>query len=104
MKGEKLAPAPREEVVGSMGGVMQRVATYHNTRSALGYSFRYYATTMNPIAGIKLLAIDGVTPPRRPFAPAPTPTPSSSTPSPPDRRTPILKSSSTGSSPPPDRR
>ena len=62
MKGEKLARAPREEVAVSMGGIIQQVASYQNARGAIGYSFRYYATRMNPIKGIKLLAIDGIAP------------------------------------------
>ena len=62
MRGENLAKAPREEVILSMGGILQRVAMYQNSEYAIGYSFRYYATRMNPIEGVKLLTIDGVAP------------------------------------------
>ena len=62
MKGVPLASPPREEVAEGMGGVLSQVATYRNVSSAIGYSFRWYATVMNPNAGIKLLAVDGVAP------------------------------------------
>lgn len=64
MQGEKLPPALREEFARGMGGIMQRVASYQNSREAIGYSFRFFATTMNPTEGIKLLEIDGVAPTR----------------------------------------
>ncbi len=51
----------------SMGGVVRETAAYENSASALGYSFRYYTTIMmtnsgEDVAGIKLLAVDGVYP------------------------------------------
>lgn len=51
----------------SMGGVVRETAAYENSTSALGYSFRYYTTIMmtnsgEDVAGIKLLAVDGVYP------------------------------------------
>lgn len=64
MQGEKPATPAREEFARGMGGVIQRVASYRNSREALGYSFRFFATTMVPIEGIKLLAIDDVPPTR----------------------------------------
>jgi phosphate transport system substrate-binding protein len=61
--GDKNLPAPvREEHVGGMGGIIKRVATYRNYSSAIGYSFRYFATGMSPNENIKLLAIDGIEP------------------------------------------
>jgi ABC-type phosphate transport system substrate-binding protein len=42
--------------------VIRKVAEYQNSKGAIGYTFRYYATKMNANAGIKLLAIDGVAP------------------------------------------
>jgi len=62
MRGVPLAEAPREEIAEGMGGVLSRVSTYRNVSAALGYSFRWYATVMNPNAGIKLLTVDGVAP------------------------------------------
>ncbi|HWL54352.1 MAG TPA: substrate-binding domain-containing protein [Chthoniobacteraceae bacterium] len=64
LKGTRPARALREEVVEGMGGVIQRVAAYRNSEAAIGYSFRFYATGMNPVPGIKLLAVDGVPPTR----------------------------------------
>lgn len=62
MQGEPL-PAPlREEYSEGMGGIIQRVAAYRNSRAAIGYSFRVFATVMSPVPDIKLLAIDGVAP------------------------------------------
>ncbi len=50
-----------------MGGVVRETANYENSESSLGYSFRYYTTIMmagsgEDVAGIKLLAVDGVYP------------------------------------------
>ena len=52
-----------------MGGLVRAVADYENSASSLGYSFRYYTTIMmaeadseEAVAGIKLLAVDGVYP------------------------------------------
>ncbi len=64
MQGKKLPAPPREEFAQSMGGIIQRVASYRNSSGAIGYSFRYFATTMNANADIKLLAIDGIPPTR----------------------------------------
>jgi phosphate transport system substrate-binding protein len=52
----------REEVIAGMGRLMYAVARYRNLPAALGYSFRFYATDMNPLPGVRLLAIDGVEP------------------------------------------
>lgn len=64
MQGEKPAKPAREEFAHGMGRIIQDVASYRNSQEAIGYSFRFYATTMAPIEGIKLLAIDGVAPTR----------------------------------------
>lgn len=64
MRGEPPAKPLREEIAQGMGGVIQRVAAFQNSREALGYSFRVYATTMNRDEDVKLLAIDGVYPTR----------------------------------------
>jgi len=64
MQGEKPAPPLREEFALGMGGVIQQVAAYKNSRAAIGYSFRVFAIAMNPGGEIKLLKIDGVAPTR----------------------------------------
>ena len=60
---DKPLPAPLfEEYAAGMGGIISRVATYRNYSSAIGYSFRYFATGMKPNEQIRLLAIDGIEP------------------------------------------
>lgn len=62
MKETPMLPPKETEVAQGMGGVIRKVAEYQNSRGAIGYTFRYYATKMNSNVGIKLLAIDGVEP------------------------------------------
>ena len=50
------------ETVGSMEGVIRHVAQYASQRGALGYSFRYFIQGLSQEKGLKLLAVDGVTP------------------------------------------
>ena len=50
------------ETVGSMEGVIRHVAQYANQRGALGYSFRCFIQGLSQEKGVKLLAVDGVTP------------------------------------------
>ena len=50
------------ETVGSMEGVIRHVAQYANEHGALGYSFRYFIEGLSQEQGVKLLAVDGVTP------------------------------------------
>ena len=61
--GDKPLPSPLfEEYAAGMGGVISRVAAYRNYSSAIGYSFRFFATEMKRNANIKLLAINGIPP------------------------------------------
>ena len=62
MQGQRLPPPLQVEYQGGMGGIVKGVATYRNYYAAIGYSFRYYATVMNPDVNIKFLAINGVEP------------------------------------------
>lgn len=54
------------EYVGSMGDLLIRTASYQNRSSAIGYSFRYFASIMtndtNHELQIKYLSVDGVYP------------------------------------------
>ncbi|MDR0747622.1 MAG: substrate-binding domain-containing protein [Helicobacteraceae bacterium] len=61
MKGLKLK-TPLQELVETMGGMLEVVADYRNAKNAIGYSFRYFATVMHKTEGIRLLAINGVEP------------------------------------------
>jgi len=62
MKGVPMAAPLKEETATGMGDILSQVADYRNSRGAIGYSFRWYATVMNAKAGLKLLSIDGVAP------------------------------------------
>ena len=62
MNGKELSPPLREEYASGMGGVINQVASYRNYSSAIGYSFRYYTTGMNPNNNIKILSINGINP------------------------------------------
>ena len=57
-----LAKPLKEEVVRSMGSIIERVAQYRDVANAIGYSFRYYASTMKGSDSIKFLKVDGVEP------------------------------------------
>ena len=62
MGGVSLKEPQTYETVGSMEGVIRHVAQYANQRGALGYSFRYFIQGLSQEKGVKLLAVDGVTP------------------------------------------
>ena len=60
---DKALPTPLwEEESTGMGGIISSVAQYRNYSSAIGYSFRYFATGLKPNDNIKLLAINGIAP------------------------------------------
>lgn len=63
MMGERKLPKPlMEESAADMGGIISAVADYRNLNSAIGYSFRFFATEMKQEGGIKLLKINGIEP------------------------------------------
>ncbi|MCL2454434.1 MAG: substrate-binding domain-containing protein [Micrococcales bacterium] len=53
---------PTELVAAEMGSLVDGVASYANSSNALGYSVFYYVSNQYAVDGIKLIAIDGVTP------------------------------------------
>lgn len=58
----KAQPAPDDSILGS-GSMMKQVSvTWQGTQPAIGYSYRYYATTMYPNMDAKLLSIEGIFP------------------------------------------
>ncbi len=57
-----LREPPADRVAGGMGGMVNRVATYRNYRTALGFTFRFYATDMVGNDLIRLLRVDGAYP------------------------------------------
>ena len=64
MEGRPLSEPVLEEEVGPMGAIIGYVAinNYRNVSSAIGYSFRYFATGMRPHDDIQIIAVDGVEP------------------------------------------
>ena len=62
MHGEPMMDAPMEYRPSEMGALVDEVASYRNSASAIGYSVYYYVTEMYLREGVKLLAIDGVAP------------------------------------------
>lgn len=62
MKNVRMISPQETEVASVMEGMINVVAEYRNTKNAIGYTFRYYATQMNADKNIKLLAINGIAP------------------------------------------
>ena len=64
MRGMAMAAPMKGEQMQSMGGIIVATAMYHNAPNAIGYSFRFFVTTMegDKAKNIKLLKIDGVAP------------------------------------------
>jgi phosphate transport system substrate-binding protein len=59
---QKPQPLPDKSLVGN-GSLMQQVSVrWNGTEPAIGYSYRYFATTMYPNPNAKMLQIDGVYP------------------------------------------
>lgn len=52
----------KEEMVRSMGSIVERVARYQDVPNSIGYSFRYYSSKMLKNDSIKFLAVDGIYP------------------------------------------
>ena len=53
---------PREDVIDGMGGIITKTSDYRNYKNALGYSFRFYSTSMVKNDKIKLLSLNGISP------------------------------------------
>ncbi len=45
-----------------MGGLVDSIAEYNNSANAIGFSVYYYISEMYSKPGLRLLAVDGVTP------------------------------------------
>ena len=54
--------APTELAPTEMGGLVDSIAEYNNTANAIGFSVYYYIDQMYSKPGLRLLAVDGVTP------------------------------------------
>lgn len=62
--GKPIMEPRMEDVAGSMGGIISRVATYRNHQNAIGYTYRFYANEMVANDQIRLLSLNGVAPTR----------------------------------------
>lgn len=62
MKDTAMAEPFMDERMSFMGGMMSAVASYQNYSGAIGYSFRYYATVMNPSERLRILSVNGISP------------------------------------------
>lgn len=62
MKDLSMMEAPSDYVRGEMGDLIEAVAAYDDSPSAIGYTMYYYANDMNMADGLKILAVDGVVP------------------------------------------
>ena len=54
--------APADYVRGEMGDLIKAVSAYDSSPSAIGYTMYYYANDMKMADGLKILAVDGVSP------------------------------------------
>ena len=64
MRGTKMSAPILEEVSALMGDIIGQVASYRSYGGAIGYSFRYFATVMNPGDQLRLLSVEGIEPTR----------------------------------------
>jgi len=62
MKDANLMTAPKMQIQGEMGGLVDAIAEYDNSKAAIGYSYFYYINTMYKRDTIKMLGINGVKP------------------------------------------
>ena len=62
MKDSNLMTAPKMKIEGEMGGLVDAIAEYDNSKAAIGYSYFYYINTMYKRDTIKMLGINGVKP------------------------------------------
>ena len=62
MKDLQMAEAPEDLILDTMSGLIDQVASYENSRSALGYSIYLYAKDQYVKDSIKFLSINGVYP------------------------------------------
>ncbi|ETP72119.1 ABC-type phosphate transport system, periplasmic component [Lachnospiraceae bacterium JC7] len=62
MKDTPMMDAPKGLVATEMGELMTAVKSYDNSANAIGYSVYYYANDMKMAKGLKIIAVDGVSP------------------------------------------
>ena len=62
IQGGELMDAPTELSPAMMGELVDSIAEYNNSANAIGFSVYYYIDQMYSKPGLRLLAVDGVTP------------------------------------------
>ena len=62
MKGAPMAETEEEYIYESMSGLVEAVAQYDNSQSAIGYNVYYFVSRMEMNENVKMLAIGGVEP------------------------------------------
>ena len=62
IQGGELMTPPSELAPAEMGELVDSIADYNNSANAIGFSVYYYISEMYSKPGLRLLAVDGVTP------------------------------------------
>jgi phosphate transport system substrate-binding protein len=62
MENDTIMEPLKENMIQSMGPMIEQVASYRNYANSIGYSFLFYTTEMTRNNKIKILSIDGVYP------------------------------------------
>ena len=62
IQGSELMDPPTELAPAAMGELVDSIAAYNNSANAIGFSVYYYIDQMYSKPGLRLLAVDGVTP------------------------------------------
>ena len=62
MQGKDPMEPPTNQLIGTMGMLIDQVAAYDGSGSSIGFSVYYYATLMHANPSLKLLSVDGVAP------------------------------------------
>ena len=62
IQGGELMDTPTELAPAAMGELVDSIAAYNNSSNAIGFSVYYYIDQMYSQPGLRLLAVDGVTP------------------------------------------
>lgn len=62
MKDKQIMTPPLTQIEQEMGGLIDAIAEYDNSKYALGYSYFYYVNTMYKKDTIKMISVDGVMP------------------------------------------
>lgn len=59
---EKPQPAPNMDIIGTNSLMKQMTVEYQGVQPALGYSFKFFASVMNPNPDVKFLSLNGIEP------------------------------------------